>query len=79
MMRWRSGKLITATTVTPDVWEAAGLAGLSTTYACLGCLEQRLGRTLRPADFPSFDVNDVSDLSSPRLKARLGDQSANSA
>jgi hypothetical protein len=60
-------------------WEAAGLAGLPTTYACIGCLEQRLGRILGPAGFPPFDLNDVSDLSSPRLKARLGDQGVNSA
>jgi hypothetical protein len=43
------------------VWKAAGMAPESGCL-CIRCLEQRLGRKLRPKDFPRDDV-----LNDPRL------------
>ena len=41
-------------------------------YLCVGCLEARLGRELRPADFASVPVNRPSPRMTPRLRNRLG-------
>jgi len=52
------------------VWEQAakGLDG----HLCIGCLEQRLGRTLHSGDFTDRPVNSTSRLRrSPRLTSRL--------
>lgn len=38
---------------------------------CIGCLEQRLGRTLCKNDFIDAPVNHLSDDMSKRMRARL--------
>lgn len=39
---------------------------------CIGCLEKRLGRELRPEDFPKVTINDPKYSSqSDRLRARV--------
>jgi hypothetical protein len=49
------------------VWAAAGPAG----QLCIGCLEERLGRQLTPADFVDHDDNlEAIRPTSPRLRAR---------
>ena len=42
-------------TVRDSVWTAAGMEPWGGCL-CIGCLEQRLGRTLRPKDFPRRDA-----------------------
>jgi hypothetical protein len=58
-----------------DVWEAAGLPHTSSesVYACIGCLERRLGRQLTRADFRSDVPLNSADhpWHTPRLRARL--------
>lgn len=54
------------------VWRAAGMskkpgAGM----LCIGCLEQRLGRTLTPADFTSYPINHGVFPQSDRLRSRI--------
>lgn len=48
--------------VTDEVWTATGLAlhGLERGNLCVGCLEERLGRRLVPADFSDAPINDLS-------------------
>ena len=41
-------------TVKPSVWKAAGMEPMGGCL-CIGCLEQRIGRTLTPKDFPRND------------------------
>lgn len=55
--------------VEDDVWATAGMpAG----FLCIGCLEARLGRELRPVDFLDCLLNDPDDpWHTPRLAARL--------
>jgi hypothetical protein len=54
------------------VWEAATKTEVAR-HLCIGCLETRLGRTLRPDDFkPSLSINEPSELDSPRLRDRRG-------
>ncbi|EHB48765.1 hypothetical protein MycrhDRAFT_5606 [Mycolicibacterium rhodesiae JS60] len=49
------------------VWSAAGPGG----RLCIGCLEERLGRALTPADFVDHDDNiETMRPTSPRLRAR---------
>jgi len=56
--------------VRPAVWRRAG-AGRG--FLCIGCLERRLGRRLRPADFTDAPVNNPADRwATPRLADRLG-------
>ena len=56
--------------VRDDLWAATGLGRA---FACVGCVEQRLGRTLTSADFPDVPVNrDEWGTRSPRLQRRLG-------
>ena len=57
--------------VEPEVWEEAG-AGDGRVFLCVGCLEERLGRKLRPEDFTAVDLNEPSELDSSRLKDRRG-------
>jgi hypothetical protein len=52
------------------IWRAARAPDKG--FLCIGCLEQRLGRALNRADFPSFEVNGPRSLASPRLRARRG-------
>lgn len=49
-------------------------AGMEKGYLCIGCLETRLDRTLKPADFKSGAlINDPYDpWHTPRLASRLG-------
>lgn len=39
---------------------------------CIGCLETRLGRQLRPGDFSGYDVNDQNWWDTLRLANRKG-------
>jgi hypothetical protein len=39
---------------------------------CVGCLEERLGRRLVPADFPELPINDDEEHDSFRLRERKG-------
>jgi hypothetical protein len=59
--------------VEPELWETACTAdGSSPRYLCIGCLEARIGRPLRPDDFSDLPVNDPYDfLATPRLRALL--------
>src|SRR2546430_1806617 len=50
------------------LWERAGMAPKGG-YLCIGCLEKRLGRRLRPADFTAAPLNDPSPWDTPRLAA----------
>lgn len=53
-----------------DVWAAAGMCPYG--LLCIGCLEQRLGRRLRPADFLDVLLNtDPGYQRSERLTDRL--------
>jgi hypothetical protein len=55
--------------VTDAVWAEAGdVAG----FLCVGCLEERLGRVLEPADFPPLPANDDEETDSVRLRTRKG-------
>jgi hypothetical protein len=41
-------------------------------YLCIGCLEKRLGRRLRPSDFTAAAINAPDDpWNTPRLASRL--------
>jgi hypothetical protein len=47
-------------------------AGMTDGFLCIGCLESRLGRRLRPSDFTAAPINDPFDpWNTPRLKSRL--------
>lgn len=50
------------------VWERAGAPPLG--HLCIGCLEQRLGRRLRPDDFTDAPINMPLHDDTPRLLAR---------
>jgi hypothetical protein len=50
-----------------SVWEAAGMDG---GFLCIGCLEHRLGRTLKRRDFAAVPVNGPKSWDTPRLAAR---------
>jgi hypothetical protein len=59
--------------VTDPLWEQA-THGEIAGHLCIGCLEQRLGRTLHATDFTDYYVNTTHQLRrSPRLIARLQD------
>lgn len=47
-------------------------AGAPNGSLCIGCLEDRLGRELIPADFPPLPINDDRELDSIRLRMRKG-------
>jgi hypothetical protein len=52
-----------------DLWDAHGV---EEGMLCIGCLEQRLGRALCPADFIDAPINDRSTFpKSARLQSRL--------
>jgi hypothetical protein len=59
--------------VTDEVWQSVTNPIDSTGMLCIGCLEQRLGRTLKPDDFPNCPVNTdhVGFRKSKRLLERL--------
>lgn len=56
--------------VTAELWERATFADPAR-FLCIGCLENRLGRTLNARDFPLLPVNKPSELDSERLRDRL--------
>jgi hypothetical protein len=66
-------------TVHDEVWAAAGMGR---GHLCVGCLEDRLGRQLTPADFIDCPLNDLAiaddhhawSWRTPRLVARLSGQ-----
>ena len=57
-----------------NVWHA--LAGTDANkFLCLACVETRLGRQLRPSDFPNWPVNRYGMFGkghSDRLRERMG-------
>ncbi|MBR1172982.1 hypothetical protein JQ617_03355 [Bradyrhizobium sp. KB893862 SZCCT0404] len=53
--------------VTARVWAKAGMSSMGGCL-CVGCLETRIGRTLRPRDFMKHELNTV--LGSARLLSR---------
>lgn len=66
--------------VKPEVWAAAGMPAHdprkgegASGFLCVGCIEQRLGRTLRAVDFIEAPINVVGGKSwhGPRLRRRL--------
>jgi hypothetical protein len=50
-----------------SVWAAAGQ---SKGFLCIGCLEKRLGRKLKPRDFTDIPANHSSSWDTERLAAR---------
>jgi hypothetical protein len=60
--------------VKDKVWAAAGMGELDGSL-CVGCIEVRLGRRLRPKDFDFTRKENryPSHWSTPRLAARRGD------
>jgi hypothetical protein len=54
-------------TVRDHVWKQAGMK-LFGGCLCIGCLEKRLGRELKPRDFPDHEFNRMPG--SPRLMER---------
>lgn len=59
-------------TVTDEVWRATGLAGWGGCL-CIGCLEKRIGRRLKPKDFlAGHEFNKPGFPASRRLRKRRG-------
>jgi hypothetical protein len=57
-------------TVTPEVWRATGLEDWDGCL-CIGCLEQRIGRRLKPKDFlPDHPFNASDFPATRRLRKR---------
>lgn len=46
------------------------LKGVGDGYLCIGCLERRIGRKLRPRDFTTAPINEPDPWDTPRLLAR---------
>jgi hypothetical protein len=55
--------------VADAIWETYGPAD---GCLCIGCLEDRMGRRLRPGDFQNAPVNGECERHSDRLRDRLG-------
>jgi hypothetical protein len=55
--------------VTDAIWDAHGPAD---GCLCIGCLENRMGRRLRPDDFITAPANSAHERQSERLRDRLG-------
>lgn len=51
-----------------DVWFMSGIAP-DGGMLCIGCLEKRIGRRLKPSDFPPVFINGYGSL---RMMNRLG-------
>jgi hypothetical protein len=64
-------------TVRRSVWKRAGFKGeWGDGCLCIGCLEKRIGRRLKPKDFPAENVG-LNDLpGTPRLLNRRGERTA---
>lgn len=59
-------------TVTQEVWRATGLEDMGGCL-CIGCLEKRIGRRLKPKDFvPDHPFNQSNFPASKRLRKRRG-------
>ena len=56
--------------VRDSVWAAAGIKSFGGCL-CIGCLEERLGRRLRPRDVSDAGLNLFSHVS-PRFNSRRG-------
>jgi hypothetical protein len=54
--------------VRDEVWPLDPCGGM----LCVGCLEERIGRRLTPADFTDCPLNTNDRRSSKRLRSRLG-------
>ena len=56
------------------IWVTAGMQDdLGGGSLCVGCIEKRLGRKLRPRDFDfRSEGYNVPQLSTPRLRSRMG-------
>jgi hypothetical protein len=59
-------------TVRHAVWKKAGMEPYGGCL-CIGCLEKRIGRKLKPKDFPSHVFNDPLLPCTGRLRDRRGD------
>jgi hypothetical protein len=57
--------------VKDEIWAAAGMAELDGSL-CIGCIEARLGRRLRPKDFNHDRHENKTAGSMSRLKSRRG-------
>jgi hypothetical protein len=57
--------------VTDEVWRMAGLGGMDG-CVCIGCLEKRIGRRLKPDDFPDHEFNRPDIPATRRLRKRRG-------
>ena len=56
------------------VWARAGMYS-DGGFLCVGCLEKRLGRTLRPSDFTDAPINDLDNpWQTERLVSRKSPQ-----
>lgn len=53
--------------VLDDLWESARM---NKGFLCIGCLEKRIGRKLKPNDFIDSRINRPSPWDTPRLRAR---------
>jgi hypothetical protein len=53
------------------IWKSAGMEGWGGCL-CIGCLEHRIGRRLRPKDFPAHSFNDPDLPCTERLRGRRG-------
>jgi hypothetical protein len=59
-------------TVTQEVWRSTGLEDMGGCL-CIGCLEKRIGRRLKPKDFvPDHPFNKPDFPASKRLRKRRG-------
>jgi hypothetical protein len=58
-----------------QIWERAGMVARRPyddhVYLCIGCLEQRIGRELKPGDFTGAPVNLFLESASDRLRSRI--------
>lgn len=58
--------------VRDEVWQEASRDGQPARILCVGCLEQRIARRLKPDDFADLPLNEPGGLESHRLLDRLG-------
>ena len=57
--------------VRDTVWKAAGMEPYGCCL-CVGCLEKRIGRRLKPGDFPNHAFNSPNMACTERLRERRG-------
>jgi hypothetical protein len=57
--------------VRDEIWKAAGIEPYGGCL-CIGCLEKRIGRKLKPKDFPKHPFNDPRLPCTKRLRDRRG-------